>query len=203
MKTPAQLAHIIKTWKHVPTSVWKAWERFRHKPAPPAQAVQMFDSVTPQVIPSAAEAVAGYVDGHWPTFASLAKTHPHAHRLSITVEAAGSADCLDVEKGDATPEQAPEWLKSSRAKAAASIKPVLYTDLAGADELIRTMQAAGIPRSSYLLWTAHYTKVPHLCGPACSGAGVTFTGHADATQYDDKALGKNLDISHVRTGFFR
>lgn len=205
MKTPAQLHYIITHWRHVPKSVWKAWERYRHRkrPHPPAAFLTMFDSVTPAEIPAKAEAVAGYVGGKWPTFTGLAKSHPNAHRLSIAVTAAESADCLDVEKGDATPAQAPGWLKSSRAKEAATVKPVLYTSVSQADHLIRTCQEAGIPRSSYLLWTAHYTGKPHLCSSACNGAGVTFSGHADATQYEDHALGRNLDASQVRAGFFR
>lgn len=198
---PKNAPHKIPAWAWA----WLKWRLSKHrKPAPPGPAprMMMFDSITPAEIPAKAEAVAGYVGGKWPTFAGLAKSHPGAHRLSIAIAADEAADCLDVEKGDATPAQAPTWLRS-RATSHATPKPVLYTSVSLADELIATMQAAGIPRSSYLLWTAHYTKVPHLCGPACDGAGVTFKGHADATQYDDKALGRNLDVSLVRAGFFR
>jgi hypothetical protein len=69
-KTPAQLRRIIHTWAHVPTSVWKAWERYKHrrKPPTPPAFLTMFDSVTVSQIPAKAEAVAGYVGGHWPTF---------------------------------------------------------------------------------------------------------------------------------------
>jgi hypothetical protein len=113
------------------------------------------------------------------------------------ITAAESADCLDVEKGDATIAQAPPWLQSPKAKSANTLKPVLYTSLAQAEELVHACAAAGIPRSGYLLWLAHWTKTPHVCGPEC---GLGFTGHADATQYDDRALGKNLDVSLVRGG---
>lgn len=202
---PPGAPHKIPAWAWA----WLKWRTSKHRkpaptpaPHPPAAFLTMFDSVTPAEIPAKAEAVAGYVGGHWPTFASLAKSHPHAHRLSIAVTASEEADCLDVEKGDASPGQAPTWLRSKATKHATP-KPVLYTSVSLADALIRTCHEAGIPRSSYLLWTAHYTGRPHLCGPACSGAGVSFHGHADATQYDDKALGRNLDASLVRAGFFR
>jgi hypothetical protein len=56
-------------------------------------------------IPKTAEAVAGYVGGHWPTYNQLVKDFPHAHKLSIAVFASEDADCLDIEKGDATPDQ--------------------------------------------------------------------------------------------------
>lgn len=200
MKTPAQLWHIIRTWRHVPTSVWKAWERYRHpKPSPSPAFLTMFDSITLDAIPLKAEAVAGYVGGLWATFRELAARWPNSHRLSIAVTPSESADCLDVEKGDARPEQAPAWLKSPLAKSAATTKTVLYSSRDAWPELIKLLEGAGIPRSGYLIWSAHYTKKPHLCGPDTCGA----TFHADATQYDNRALGRNLDVSWVRAGFFR
>jgi hypothetical protein len=197
---PPAAPHKIPAWAWA----WLRWRTSKHKPAPtPAPAfLTMFDSVTVSQIPKRAEAVAGYVGGHWPTFPELVKGWPHAHRLSIAVTAAEAADCLDVERGDASPPQAPGWLRS-KATSHATPKPVLYTSVSLADALIKTMAAAGHPRSSYLLWTAHYTGRPHLCGPECSTHGVSFHGHADATQYADKALGRNLDASYVRAGFFR
>ncbi len=173
----------------------------RRRPHPAPAFLTMFDTVTPDVIPPRAEAVAGYVGGQWPTYKTIVAKFPGAKHLSIAVTSAESADCLDVEPGDATIQQAPGWLKSSRAKAANTLKPVLYTSLSQANALIAACHAAGIPRSSYLLWIAHWTKTPHLCGPEC---GLGFTGHADATQYDNRYDGKNLDVSLVKGhGFFR
>ena len=174
--------------------------RRKHPQPPPARYVQMFDSVTVDAIPARAEAVAGYVGGQWPTYKTIVAKFPHAKHLSIAVTAQESAECLDVEPGDAAIGQAPGWLKSPLAKTANTPKPVLYTSLGQAQALIAACAAAGIPRSGYLLWTAHWTKTPHLCGPEC---GLGFTGHADATQYDNRYDGKNLDVSHVRPGFFR
>lgn len=170
------------------------WVR-RHPPHPPAAFLTMYDSVTVDAIPHGSDAVAGYVGGQWPTYTTIVAKFPGAKHLSIAVTAAESADCLDVEPGDASIGQAPGWLKSGHAKAANTVKPVLYTSLGQAQALIAACAAAGIPRSGYLLWTAHWTKTPHLCGPEC---GLGFTGHADLTQYDNRALGRNLDVSHVR-----
>lgn len=173
----------------------------KNPPHPAPAFLTMFDSVTTGEIPTRSEAVAGYVGGQWPTYKTIVKEHPEAHHLSIAVAADESADCLDVEKGDATIAQAPPWLQSPKAKAANTLKPVLYTSLSQAEELVQACAKAGIPRSAYLLWVAHWTKHPHLCGPEC---GLGFTHHADATQYDNRALGRNLDVSLVRGhGFFR
>jgi len=175
--------------------------RRQKRPHPEPHYLTMFDSVTPDEIPAVAEAVAGYVGGQWPTYKGLLVSHPHAKHLSIAVSAVESADCLDVEKGDATIAQAPPWLQSPKAKSANTTKPVLYTSVSQAQELINACAKAGIPRSGYLLWTAHYTQTPHLCGPDCYPG---FNSHADATQYGNKALGRNLDVSLVRAaGFFR
>lgn len=195
----ARIRHRIAALRHRIARLRHRLHRLEHPPRP--HRLTMFDSVTPSEIPSRAEAVAGYVGGKWPTYDGLLKSHPGAKHLSIAVAADESAECLDVERGDATIAQAPPWLKSSKAKAVETTKPVLYTSLAQAEELVAACARAGIPRSGFLLWVAHWTKVPHLCGPEC---GLGFTGHADATQYDDRALDRNLDVSLVRgSGFFR
>ncbi len=157
----------------------------------------MYDSVTLDAIPASAQAVAGYAGGAWPTAQHLAARWPHAHRLSIAVNAGEDADCLDIEKGDATPDQAPAWFHRQRARGITR-KPVFYTSLSNALALIETLRVHGIARSEYCLWTAHYTDVPHICGPS-----EGLSGAADATQWTDRALGRNLDESLCSSAFFR
>jgi GH25 family lysozyme M1 (1,4-beta-N-acetylmuramidase) len=157
----------------------------------------MYDSVSVSEIPASAKAVAGYVGGHWPTYNQLRLKFPKAHKLSIAIAANENADCLDVEPGDAVISQAAGWVK--RQKAAGARKPVVYTSLSQAQLLINTLARAGLPRASYRLWTAHYTDKPHRCTPIC---GLGFKSKADATQYTDKALGRNLDASLCSPAFF-
>ena len=157
----------------------------------------MYDSVDPAQIPAAAEAVAGYVGGRWPTFAGLAASHPHAHRLSIAVNSEEDADCLDIEAADATPAQAPAWFR--RQKARGVKKPVVYCSLNDAHTVVGVLAASGIRRGQYRLWTAHYTYQPHLCSPKC---GLHMTASADATQFTNRALARNLDASLVKDSFF-
>lgn len=163
----------------------------------PAGPVTMYDSVNLGEIPLSARAVAGYVNGWWPTFKLLAR-FPTAKRLSIAVTASADARCLDVEKGDATNDQAAAWVKRQRGRGVRH--PVVYTFLANAQPLVDTLARAGLhPDIHYLLWTAHWTKAPHICTAAC---GNGFRDRAHATQYDDKALGRNLDVSLCAPGFF-
>lgn len=155
----------------------------------------MFDDITISLIPSSAAAVAGYVDGNWPTYSSLKAKFPNAHLLSIAVRASDNATCLDVETGDATNAQAVGWVKAQHARGLA--RPVVYTNAGNAQSLINTLAANGVARSTYLLWTAHYTGTSHLC--AKTGCGYP---NADGTQFTSKALGKSLDESLVSDAFF-
>lgn len=178
-----------------------AWARLKvligPTPKPPPQTVTMFDSVDVMQIPADAAAVAGYVNGRWQTFPELEKLFPTAHRLSIAVTVHADAECLDVEKGDATPDQALAWVK--RQLALGVKRPVVYTFLAQAATLQAALKDAHITRDEYRLWTAHWIYKPHRCNPAC---GFGFKDTADATQYSDHALGRNLDASLCAPDFF-
>lgn len=157
----------------------------------------MYDSVTLTEIPRYAEAVAGYTSGRWPTFPQLAAMWPKAHRLSIAVSAEHDADCLDIENGDASPAQAPAWVR--RQKAHGLHVPTVYCSVSSLETVLGVLRAAGIGRGAVRVWTAHYTNVPHRCGPSC-GFGVLTA--ADATQFTNRALGRNLDASLVSAAFF-
>lgn len=166
------------------------------KPKPKPQAIVMFDDVDVSLLPKGAQAYAGYVDGKWKTYAELQAKFPKAHLLSIAVFPWDDADCLDVEPGDATIAQAPKWVKKQIAR---GIKPCVYTAISDAQKLVTALSKAGIKRSQYRLWTAHYTYQKHFCGPAC---GFSFAGNADATQWTDKANGRSLDESICKPDFF-
>lgn len=162
----------------------------------------MFDSVTVDQIPANAEAVAGYVDGNWQTYRELLVKFPNARKVSIAVSASSDADCLDIENGDATIAQAPEWVKRQWARGVK--RPKLYTSVSNWPALHDALHAAGIHRrpfgKSYRRWAAHYTGTAHRCGRSHGMPGLLRAG---ATQWTDKALGRNLDESACTRGFFR
>lgn len=155
----------------------------------------MQDNITPGALQPGMAAYAGYVGGHWPTYAGLLKQFPGKPILSIAVTAAQNAEVLDDEPGDATNAQAPGWWRAQRARGLDI--PVIYTSASNAQALVNTMAAAGIPRNAYWLWTAHYNFRSHICGPGC-GFGLKTT--ADGTQWTDRAPGGN-DESTVSTAF--
>lgn len=163
----------------------------------PSKRVVMYDSTEVSQIPSSPEAVAGYVGGKWPTYNELLKRFPLAHHLSIAVNSAQQAQCLDVEPGDASAEEVAGWVKRERARGIK--RPVIYASLSTMPAILNVLGRNGIPRSAVRLWTAHYTYKAHICTQAC---GNGFSGTADATQWSDHALGRNLDESLCSSSFF-
>lgn len=155
----------------------------------------MFDSVDVGEIPAHANAVAGYTSGLFTTFPTLEREFPHAYRLSIAVSSRHDADCLDIEAHDAEPGDAPGWYVRQRARGL--LKPVLYASLSVVPSVEVAMRNAGIARHQYKVWSAHYTGHPHVCGEVCG-----LKNPADATQWTDHALGRNLDESLCEAGFF-
>ena len=159
--------------------------------------ITMYDSIQLSQIPANAEAVAGYVNGQWPTYPEVVKRWPHAHHLSIAVSSWADAECLDVESGDATNDVAAAWVRRQRIRGIA--RPVIYTSVSNVSTLLRKLGAAGIGRNDIRLWTAHYSMRPHLCDRGCGfGMGTV----ADATQWTDKSGGLTLDESLCTPNFF-
>jgi hypothetical protein len=153
--------------------------------------ITLYDSVSLDAIPAAAIAVAGYVNGKWPTFANVLTRWPNAAHLSIAVSADADADCLDIERYDATPDQAPDWVHRQMARGL--YRPAVYCSVSGALDVIDRLASAGIARTAVRLWIAHYGIGQHLCGPSC-GYGAF---GADATQWTSRYGGRNLDASVV------
>jgi hypothetical protein len=162
-----------------------------------SQSMFMFDDVNIGLEPPGAFAYAGYVDGLFANMPELEKRFPGAHFLDIAVFPSDNATCLDVEPGDATNADVFAWFNRQLARKVH--RPVVYTSASNAAAMQATMAANGFKRSSYRLWTAHYTGRPHLCAPAVCGFGLD---QADATQFTSKAMGRSLDESIVADNFF-
>jgi peptidoglycan hydrolase-like protein with peptidoglycan-binding domain len=158
----------------------------------------MFDSIDPGNLPAGTGyAYAGYVDGEWPDYAAITAKFPHARILSITVLGNTTADCLDVESGDATPEQALAWV--ARRLAVGTWKPCIYASVSALQPWLDELEAAASELSLIRIWTAHYGAGQHICGPdTCK----LLTVPADGTQWTDNALGISLDESVLLDDFF-
>jgi hypothetical protein len=169
-------------------------ERRRRRRAPKV----MFDDTSVELIPKDAPAVAGYVGGLYRTWPSVVAGWPRAHKLSIAVNSSQDARCLDIEVGDATPADAPAWVRRQQKRNPHEV-PVLYGSISVMPEIVAHMDAAGFHRREYLLWSAHYTFHAHICGPRSCG----YPTKCDATQWTSQALGRSLDESRLSSEFFR
>jgi hypothetical protein len=145
----------------------------------------MFDSTTPSAIPTTAVLVAGYVDGKWAWKPADWTRWPPAARATITINARNHhAIILDIENGDARPEQANAWVIG--AGPATGWVPTLYGARGVLEVTRRFIVKAGLDCD----WAvADPTGVPHLprgyavCQYAWPNAGSP--GHYDMSVVAD------------------
>lgn len=130
------------------------------KPDPKPTRFAMFDSITFEGVPPDPPAVAGYVDGRYENYGAMVKRYPKAKHLSIAVIPSNDADCLDIETGDATPSQAPAWVRKQHARGVR--RPVVYANTSTMPAVLEALTKNGISRTQYKVWTAHYTDVAHV-----------------------------------------
>lgn len=152
----------------------------------------MFDDTNIDLIPKSARAVAGYVNGAWPTFAHLSAMFPHAKHVSIAVNTSGRAQFLDIEPGDANVGDFPGWWRD-HAHARGG-----YCSEGDAAALVATAKANGIQPEHFVLWTAHVGHGRHICGPKTCGCPV----QADATQWTWTSNNRSLDESYLHPSFW-
>lgn len=117
----------------------------------------MYDGINPDTVPNGADIYAGYVGGKWPSLAGLKQKFPNKLFLSIAVNAQEDAQVLDVERYDATPEEAPGWANRQRIKG--NPFPVCYVNQ---DNNWDAVKAAFIAQHAPqpLYWVAKYVSNP-------------------------------------------
>jgi len=158
---------------------------------PVSKALVMFDSADAATIPDDADYAAGYVNGEWPTYDEIVRRLPHARVMGITVRADADAECLDVELGDATADQAGGWVRRQLVRRAH--RPCVYANRSTMPAVVESLALAGIHRTLYRLWVADYGVADE---PDMPPAGY------GAWQWTCNARGINLDQSVCLPGFF-
>lgn len=144
---------------------------------------QLFDSTSAADIPRDARQVAGYVDGAYVTWPDLVRRFPHAQHLSITVTGdVLSADCIDVESGDASPATAAHWVAR---KLHLHTRPRVYTSLSNWGTVIDALGVAGVPPGVVWWWIADWTGHAHaINGAACVQYASPTVGLPEGHHYD-------------------
>jgi hypothetical protein len=139
----------------------------------------MYDSVNPFNIPTTAEMVAGYVDGRYAWSDAGWARFPYSVKVRIAVfPTTNDGHVLDVENGDATPQQAPGWVRMRRL---AGFNPSVYCSESIWSVVRAAFQASGVTEPQY--WVAAYP-----------GEGTFVPPGAVAHQYNDVGL---YDLSVV------
>lgn len=157
----------------------------------------MYDSVTLDEIPHEPHAVAAYINGRYTNLAQAHERFPHARILSISVEGNDTvADCYDIENGDYHPDQAADLYRI--AHAAGVWRPCFYADLSNMPEVKKSLGTIeGLTNADIRLWVAWY-ETTNLA----VAANILSQGY-DAHQFDQHALGRNLDESVCKSDFFQ
>jgi hypothetical protein len=119
----------------------------------------MYDGVSPGQIPAGASMVAGYADGHYANLREMAARFPQAIRVSIAVRYTTKAQVLDVELGDATPDQAVLWCTHTMASTPNKDLTV-YCNLSTWPKVRAAFRAVGVTEPNY--WVAHYDGVASI-----------------------------------------
>jgi peptidoglycan hydrolase-like protein with peptidoglycan-binding domain len=161
----------------------KAWQVSKGMRADLATATLLGqDSVGVGSLQSGLAVYAGYAYGPFNNWAALvARFGKTAKLISISpvVETSERVACLDIEPGNASPSSAPAFVRLGRSGILA--KPTIYCSAGDTGAVNEALQGAGIVRSSYYIWSAHWIG-KHICGPATCGYP-----QADGTQYDSNA----------------
>lgn len=142
----------------------------------------MYDSVTAADVPAGAQIVGGYVNGTFAWSAADWDRFPTATKVRIATRAnVNDGNVLDVEKGDATPGEAPGWVVMRRA---AGVDPTVYCNASALATVQAAFTAANVPQPHY--WVAHYDNIPSIPDGAV------------AKQYiNDPSSGGHYDLSAV------
>lgn len=154
----------------------------------------MYDSVDATAMPVGAPLYAGYVDGRYANLPQVRGLFPSARIVSIAVSADTNAQVLDVENGNATPDQAPGWAVRQRAR---GVEPTVYMNADTWPAVRAAFDAAGVAEPNWFV--ADYDGVATIPAGAVAKQYLNTSGWdrsvaadywpgVDPTPEDDMAL---------------
>jgi hypothetical protein len=153
----------------------------------------MYDSTNPFAIPTTAAMIAGYIDGiyAWPVEGWQRFAGKPAWKIAVFY-GTNNGNVLDVEQYDATPAQAPIWVKK-RLAAGMPAPAILYVNRGNRGAVEAALRAAGVTAQQAALWVAT------LDGTQAVPAG---TYPVVAVQYANATMaGGHYDLSIVTAAF--
>lgn len=150
------------------------------------------DSVTPAAIPlDGIQGVIGYANGRFRWHPADETRFRHAGLQVAHVDIDGTAweaaAILDVERGDAGPAQAPDWIRKRNGFRGDA---TIYCNLSTLpDVLAATSRITHPVTGSWWLWIAHFTGHPHI-PPMDLPPGVRVMGcqYLNTENYDESVV---------------
>jgi hypothetical protein len=151
--------------------------------------LQGYDSVSASGMPDDGAFYCFYSAGAFANGTAVKADHPSKLYLGITptLSNVAGADCLDIENGDATPADAPSFVKS--AQPPNLNLPALYASESNIAAINSACSAAGISRDKYYLFQADWNDADSL------PAGVDIAQYENTPEYD-----KDIAASYVFKG---
>lgn len=159
--------------------------------------VAVIDSVSITRIPGATRRIAAYSDGKWANVHDAYMLRPGAQVIAITVLGDPYAQVADLEAGALSVTQVRDWLR--RARHTGQQRPCIYVEVSRLQSVVNELWRLGEPRSSYRLWSAHWTDVPHICSAAC---GIGDYEPPGMTQYESNIEDSGFDVSLTTVGWW-
>lgn len=152
------------------------------------------DSVGVSSLRAGLSVYGGYAYGPFDNWAQLVARFGGRKLVSISpvVESSVFVNCLDIEPGNASPSQGPGFIRLKN-HGTGVVKPIIYCSAGDISAVNGAMAAAGISRSEYFIWSAHWIGL-HICGPGTCGYP-----QADACQY---ASNNSFDSDVWNAGIF-
>lgn len=135
----------------------------------------------------AAPLVAGYLNGRYAWSQQDWDLFPAATHVEITIKASANAgDVLDVEQGDATPDQCEAWI--AMRKAAGLYRPTIYCSRS-VIPAVRAGTGNYVLGKDYDIWVADYTGSAHqVTAPGSPSATCAATQYESTASYDVSAV---------------
>lgn len=137
------------------------------------------DSVTASSMDKGLDFYCGYsVESSFFNISEVMQDYPGKKYIEITPFRAVPRDCLDIEPGDSQPSDAPGFVRDNPKPVHVTL-PMLYASAGDVQAVINALTSAGFPRSSYLIFSAHWIG-RHICSPTICGFP-----QADLTQWQN------------------
>lgn len=133
--------------------------------------------------------VAGYINGRYAWSQAQWNLFPHTDHVHITVRpTANAGDVLDVEIGDATPEQTHGWI--AMRNAAGLFRPTIYCNYSTVPA-VRRSTGNFILGVDYDIWVAKYdgfSTAPPMVGPGNLSARFAAKQWESTAEWDKSAV---------------